>query len=387
MMTSCENIRNLLARQPAERVGLTDNIWGDTLKKWVTQGYPTKRVRQTVKEKVTENGEEAEKEAEKEDDQPIPPVEHFAFDMAGAGGWFDMLPLRGHSEVVEETDEWRVTRNGAGAALKYWKNKSGTPEHVDFRMTSRGIWERDYRSHLLEVDRERVNTEAAKTELAKRREQGYWTHYGHLFIWENMRRSMGDVCMYESLVLDPDWIHDYSRVHTDFYKAHYKLLFDEAGLPDGIWMYEDLGYNKGLFCSPKTLAEVIFPYYAEVIEFFHSYGLPVILHTCGSTREALPLIVEAGFDGIHPMEVAAGNDAFEYAEQYGDKLLFVGGFDKRIVETHDRELIRKEVTAFIEGMKARDARLVFASDHSISTNTDYRDFKYMVEVYREHMVY
>ena len=118
MMTPCENTRNLLARQPAERVGLTDSIWGDTLKKWVTQGYPTKRVKQTVKEKIMEDGQEVEKEGEREEDQPIPPVEHFAFDMAGAGGWFDMLPLRGHSEVVEETDEWSVTRNGAGAALK-----------------------------------------------------------------------------------------------------------------------------------------------------------------------------------------------------------------------------------------------------------------------------
>ena len=55
MTASCENIRNLLAQRPAERVGLMDNIWGDTLKKWVTQGYPTKRVKQTVKEKAMEN--------------------------------------------------------------------------------------------------------------------------------------------------------------------------------------------------------------------------------------------------------------------------------------------------------------------------------------------
>ena len=39
------------------------------------------------------------------------------------------------------------------------------------------------------------------------------------------------------------------------------------------------------------------------------------------------------------------------------------------------------------GMKARGARFVFGSDHSISTNTDYEDFRYMVEVYREHMLY
>jgi hypothetical protein len=35
-------------------------------------------------------------------------------------------------------------------------------------------------------------------------------------------------------------------------------------------------------------------------------------------------------------------------------------------------------------MKARGARFLFASDHSISTNTDYQDFQYVIEVYREH---
>ena len=387
MLSSRENIQNLFDKKPVERVGLMDNLWHDTQRKWLGQGYPTRRVRETVKRTFQEDSQEVEREVEQERDEPVPPYEHFGFDMVGAGGWLDMMPLKGHSEVLEETDEWIVRRNGAGAALKYWKHKSGTPEHIDFLMTSRKVWERDYRPYLLDVDPERVRVEAARKSLAKLGAKGYWTFFGGLFIWENMRRSLGDVCMYESLALDPDWIHDYNRVHTDFYISHYKLLFEGAGLPDGVWMYEDLGYNKGLFCSPKTLRELIFPYYREVVDFFHSYGLPVVLHTCGSTREALPLIVECGFDALHPMEVAAGNDTLQFAEQYGDDLVFIGGFDKRILETHDSELIRKEVSAFIQGMKDRGARFVFASDHSISTNTDYADFLSAVKVYRENMTY
>jgi len=383
MMSSRENVQNLFDKKPAERVGLMDNIWHDTMRKWVTQGYPTRRVKKTLKPKA---GEKA-RAVETEEDEPVPAAEHFGYDMVGGGGWFDMLPLKGCKEVIRETDEWSITRNGAGAALKYWKHKSGTPQHIDFLMTSREVWERDYRVYMLELDPERVNVEAAKKNVARLRAQGYWVHFGHLFIWENMRRSMGDVCMYESLVLDPDWIHDYNRVHTDFFKAHFKLLFDEAGLPDGIWIYEDLGYNKGLFCSPKTLAELIFPYYREVVDFFHSYGLPVVFHTCGSTTEALPLIAECGFDGLNPMEVAAGNDLLKFVEEYGDRFVFVGGFDKRILETHDRALIRKQVTNFMNEMKARGARFLFGSDHSISTNTDYQDFLYAVEVYRENMMY
>jgi len=364
MQTPREVIHNLVRKKPADRVGLLDSPWWDTLEKWVEQGYP-----------VNEEG------------KPADAVDHFAFDMCCVGGWFDLMPLRGHSELLEETEEWAVRRNGAGAALKYWKHKSGTPEHIDFRMTSRRVWDRDYRPHLLDVDRERLDIEGAAKNLAKRRGQGLWTFYGHLFIWENMRQSMGDTCMYESLLLDPDWIHDYNRVYTDFFKAHFKVLIEEAGKPDGIWIYEDLGYRNGLFCSPRVLEELIFPYYKELVEFFHSYDLPVVFHSCGGVEEGLPLIVAAGFDALNPMEVKAGCDALRFAERYGDRLAFVGGLDARILESGDRELIRKGVTRLIEGMKAMDICYVFGSDHSISTNVRYADFKYALDVYREHMMY
>jgi uroporphyrinogen decarboxylase len=198
---------------------------------------------------------------------------------------------------------------------------------------------------------------------------------------------MGDYVMYTSLVEDPDWIHDFNRVYTDLWKECFRILIEEVGRPDGIWVYEDLGYARSLFCSPAVLESVIFPYYAELVELFHGYDLPVILHTCGFTEPALPLIVEAGFDGLNPMEVKAGNDIFRFAEEYGDRLAFSGGLDARILESGDRELIRRGVTDFIRGMKERGARFVYGSDHSLSTNIDYEDFLYSLEVYREHMAY
>jgi uroporphyrinogen decarboxylase len=165
------------------------------------------------------------------------------------------------------------------------------------------------------------------------------------------------------------------------------MLFEQAGLPDGIWMYEDLGYKDRLFCSPRIFREIIFPYFKEMVDFFHSYDLPVVLHSCGCVTEALPLIVEVGFDGLNPMEVNAGCDVVKYAEKYGDKLAFVGGFDARIFETNDKDLIRREVISLMRKMKSVGARWVFASDHSISYNTRYESYKHAVEVYREHRMY
>jgi uroporphyrinogen decarboxylase len=364
--------------------------WLDTIAAWVEQGYPTRVVHKDIGDERwrRQDGRWVEVEVAGAYEEPVPPWEHFGYDMVGIGPWFDVMPLPDYDELIEETDDWEVRRNGAGAALKWWKHKSGTPEHIGFAMTTREVWERDYRPHLLTLDAERVDVAEMRTNWHKTTAANVWAHFGHMFIWEIARQSMGDITLYESLLLDPDWIHDFNRVYTDFFKLHFRHLFENVGIPDGVWIYEDLGYKNGLFASPRVFRELIFPYYGELVDFFHSYDLPVVLHTCGSTAQALPLIVEAGFDALNPMErKAKDNDPFVFAERYGDRLAFVGGLDARVFETNDRAIIRREVARYIEGMKERGARLVFASDHSISTNTRYDSYCYALDVYRAHMTY
>jgi uroporphyrinogen decarboxylase len=391
MQTSREVVDCLLRGKKAERIALTEGPWDDTIANWVRDGYP---VRKAFKKKGQprwrrDDGMWVDAEQDGEYEEPVPPWLHFGFDMAGTGGWFDIMPWIDYEELVEETDAWEVKRNGAGAALKYWKHKSGTPEHIDFRMTSRSIWDRDYRPHVAKWDdRRMVDVDIQLEHTSEARAANRWVHFGHMFVWESMRQSMGDITLYESLLDDPGWIHDYNQVYTGLYKKAFSYLFDVLGLPDGVWLYEDLGYKNGLFASPKVLSQLIFPYYKEMVDFFHGFDLPVVLHSCGSVAQALPLIVEAGFDALNPMEhKAKDNDPFAFAEHYGDRLAFVGGLDARVFETNDRAIIRREMTAYIQGMKERGARLVFASDHSLSTNVRYDTYCYAVDVFHELMYY
>lgn len=360
-----EAINNLMRHKPVDHVPLHDSPWSDALKKWATQGMP-----------VDEKGE------------PVEPIEHFGFEIGGWGIGFNWQANIGAEEVLEETADWQIVRNGSGGSLKKWKSQNGVPEHIDFRMTSREIWDRDYRPLLANFDRRRIgDPKQAFGEVAKWHAKGRWVWYADCFIWEFMRESMGDYAMFMALVDDPAWIHDFARVYTDLMKQGYKIMFEEGGLPDGILIFEDLGYKNRLFCSPEILETLIFPYLKELVDFLHGYNLPVVLHSCGFQEPALPLIVQAGFDGLNPMEVKAGNDIFKFAERYGDKLVFVGGLDARILESGDRAAIRQGVVDFITGMKARGARFVYGSDHSVSPNISYSDFLYSLDVYREHMMY
>ena len=206
MQTGKEAIQSLFDGKTAEFVPLYDSPWGDTVTRWRGEG---------LAEEVTDLTAE------------------FGFDMVSCGGWFNWFANIDGDKILEENEAWKVVENGNGAVLKWWKDKSGTPEHIDFKMNSREIWEKEYKPHLLEFDPTRVpNAAASKENLAKNKAAGKWTFYGNTLVWENLRASLGDVNMYMALIEDPDWIKDFNQTYTDLYLKCYKYLFEKAGLPD-----------------------------------------------------------------------------------------------------------------------------------------------------------
>lgn len=367
-MDSRRLIKNMLTGQSVERMGFADKIWMETEAKWRAQGYLRK------KNEVTGEAED------------VSFNDWFDSDMYELGN-ISTEPILGYHEVLEENDEWMITKNGAGAIFKNWKNRTGVPEHIDFEMNSMEVWQEKYKPHLEKLNLDRLLIDETTTFLKEMKERGKFSAHGGTYIWELLRSSLGDVQMFETLLDEPEWIEDFNRTYTDFFKMHMKYLFENCGVPDGMWLYDDLGYNKGLFCSPTILKEHFVPYYKEITDFLHSYNVSVILHSCGNIEKALPLIVESGFDALNPMEVKAGCDVVRFAENYGDKLSFVGGFDVRILENGDKGEIKKEVLRICDAMRRLKVGYLFGTDHSITPRVEYDSYQYALDVFRDNMYY
>ncbi|MHB9023769.1 MAG: uroporphyrinogen decarboxylase family protein [Armatimonadota bacterium] len=360
VMSSRERVATLLRHELPDRIGLYDHYWPETIRDyWSTQGYPV----------------------------DVPPEEYFDYDLVTVSGWFNASPFKDQRVVVEESDEWTLAKDGNGATLRLWKNKSGTPEHVAFDCTTPERWEAIYKPPLLEFDPTRLDIPAAREKLAHARARGKYAVYGGWTVYEQLRATLGDVTMLESLALEPEWIHDFCDTFTNFLIRHIDYLFNEAGQPDGAFIYEDLGYNKGLFCSPTMYHDLIMPYHQRLFSFFHDRGMPVILHSCGKVAEAVPYVIEAGVDCLQPMEAKTGLDVVELARQFGDRLSFMGNIDVRVLEGGDRAAIEAEVAGKMEAMKALKAAYFLHTDHSISPKVTFESYKYMLEVYRAHCRY
>ena len=57
----------------------------------------------------------------------------------------------------------------------------------------------------------------------------------------------------------------------------------------------------------------------------------MILHSDGDIRKLIPLLIEAGFDCLQPLEVKASMDVIELKKQYGDiRYVFMNREDMKI---------------------------------------------------------
>jgi uroporphyrinogen decarboxylase len=202
-----------------------------------------------------------------------------------------------------------------------------------------------------------------------------------------MRASMGDVVMLESMYMNPAWILDFCEVMTNHMIMHLDYLMREVGVPDGVWMYEDMGFTKAPFISPEMQREMIMPFHKRLGDFIHSYNIPWIMHSCGKIRSFLPAIQEAGIDCLQVLEAKAGQDVREFAEATGNKMAFMGNLNIMAFETNDKKKLEEEIVPKLKDIKTKRIPFVFHSDHSVPKTVTVDTYKYALELFNRYKTY
>jgi len=93
----------------------------------------------------------------------------------------------------------------------------------------------------------------------------------------------------------------------------------------GVWIYDDMACNRGPMFSPKSFEKILLPAYERMVREYKAAGAKyVALHSDGDVRSILDMLVDAGIDGLHPLERRAGLHPVELRERY-PKLVLLGG--------------------------------------------------------------
>jgi uroporphyrinogen-III decarboxylase len=152
-----------------------------------------------------------------------------------------------------------------------------------------------------------------------------------------------------------------------------------------MYIWGDIAYNHGMFFSPTYWRDVYKPQLKRLCDTAHAAGLKTIYHGCGNASKVFGDMIEAGVDAYNPLEAKAGLDVVALKRQFGKRWSFNGNINVQVLETNDREQVRREVLTKLNA--AKGGGYILQSDHSIPDNVDPATYDYVIQLAREYGKY
>jgi uroporphyrinogen decarboxylase len=135
------------------------------------------------------------------------------------------------------------------------------------------------------------------------------------------------------MAAEPQTIHTLVDRMTEMYLQLNDAIFSLLRGKLDVWFFgNDFGHQQGLLFSANMWADFFAKNIKQMCDLAHSYGLRVMMHTCGSVAKLIPLLIEAGVDILDPVQVSAvGMNPAELKAAFGQQLVFHGGIDTQHV--------------------------------------------------------
>lgn len=361
-----------LDHQEADRIPIHDSPWVSSIERWHAEGLPLE----------------------------VNPAEFFNYEWVGFGAdTSPMFPV----EVVEEDEEYIIRTTEYGGLRRDHKDYSSTPEIVDYPCKTREDWEEI--KERLTPHRDRVDWEGtwlagtgeddrgdqSMLETGRREhrlglpgwqrayDQGRFIFYSVMFGYDKGQSYVASEQLLMAIATEPDWVRDMYETDATLIIQMHEIMKEGGFRFDAAWILCDLGYRNALLFSPHHYDEQLRPTFQRLVNYFHSEGLPVILHSCGCVKELIPRFIEDGLDCLQPLEQKAGMDLVELKQTFGDQIAFMGGIDVRAMADPDPTVIEEEIKTKIPVAK-QGGGYIYHSDHSIPDNVSFDQYCRVLEL-------
>ena len=327
--------------------------WAETNERWIEEGMP-KGVNQQ---------------------EYFGAVSHWT----GVGANLGLMPAF-EEEVVEETDDYRIVRDGSGVLMKDWKHKSCIPHFIDHTLKTAKEWD-EYKKRL-QPDPARLPDDI-DAHVRRAEESGLPIAVGTASMMGWIRNWMGVEGMSYLMFDDPDCYADMVMTLADLTCwAIDQVLPKMKGKPDLGFGWEDICGKSGPLVSPDIFDKYVAPGYRKMRNKLEEYGVDILgIDTDGMVEPMIPNWMESGVNLQFPIERGTWKATPEHMrKKFGKELRIVGGYDKLALEK-GRAAIDAELESHIPLMK--EGGLVIMPDHLITPGVPLEDYKYYLDRVRE----
>ena len=203
---------------------------------------------------------------------------------------------------------------------------------------------------------------------------GFWSGFFH-----EMCGFFGMENYFVKMYTDPAVVEAVTERLVDFYVRANELFFQAAGDSFDIFFFgNDFGTQLDLLISPENFNKFVLPGTKRIIAAAKKYGKKVMLHSCGSIYRAIPALIEAGMDILHPIQALARNMDARSLSQYKKDLAFCGGIDTQELLVNGKpDDIRREADRV---KRLLGPNLIVSPSHeALLPNVPYENVKAMAE--------
>lgn len=289
-------------------------------------------------------------------------------------------------EIIERTDRYEVVRHGSGIVTKALIE--GTSNGGRMSMDQYLSFPVETAADFEDIKKRYIAGQAARYETGWKefRLEG-WKNRKHPliagrncstlgFYWR-AREWLGTENLSYAWYDDPDLCDNMMEFTADFTIEMLRPVLDEIA-PDYIFINEDMSMKSGPLLSPEHYKRFIFPRMRRLVDFVKGKGTKyVIVDTDGDPEPLIPLLMDAGVDGLWPIERAAQEmDPLALRKKYGKDLRIWGAVDKRCIAAGPDaidEHLRTMIPLIEEG------GFIPTVDHTVPPDVSLENFRYYMK--------
>lgn len=282
------------------------------------------------------------------------------------------------AEVVEDTPDYSIKRDGYGRHIKLFKKSATIPLPLDYPVADMDSWLRMKPKY--EYDPGRLAPDWLEKAKAAR-DSGALISLSIPGGFDQPRQLLGEEQACLAYMMQPELMHDMLETMG----ATAERVLDEVSSKiqvDELFVHEDMAGKSGSLAGPVQIEEFINPYYRRAWDLLKSRGATIFSQDSdGDMNAVIPAFLDAGLTHMYPCEPAANMDIVKIRGQFGERLSLSGGIDKHVIRK-SKEAIREELEYKMQP-SMRSGGVVFSLDHRIPNGTPIENFRYYVQTAKE----
>jgi len=214
---------------------------------------------------------------------------------------------------------------------------------------------------------------------------------------ETSLRIRGYQNWYIDTITDPAGVERLFDIILEYKFSYWDLVTDWLirnkldSQVDVISECDDLGTQTSTLLEPEYLRKTVIPRFGSLWSHIRKKmpHVKIFMHTCGSVRELLPDLIDAGLDIYNPVQFTAANMELEgLKKDFGKELVFWGGGinTQSTLKSGSTQEVRDEVKRILDIM-APGGGFVFTPVHNVQADVPPENFWAMWDTVMEYGKY